>query len=42
MIWFLEMEMVVLVLGGGDEKIDNREIEVVVGSVIEICFIFFL
>lgn len=41
-IWSLEMETAALASGGGDEKTDNREIEVVVGSATEICLALFL
>ena len=41
-IWSLEMETAALASGGGDEKTDNREIEVVVGSATEICLTLFL
>lgn len=36
------METAALASGGGDEKMDNREIEVVVGSATEICLTLFL
>lgn len=41
-IWSLEMETAALASGGGDEKTDNREIEVVVGSATETCLTLFL
>lgn len=41
-IWSLEMETAALASGGGDEKTDRREIEVVVGSATEICLTRFL
>lgn len=41
-IWSLEMETAALASGGGDEKTDRREIEVVVGSATEICLTLFL